>query len=49
MPAESRLPTSVFSSAVATALTAVNPTFNGDRAAQARQALSLLEQAKTSW
>jgi hypothetical protein len=33
---------------VATALTAVSPTFSGDRPAQTRQALSLLEQAKAN-
>jgi hypothetical protein len=49
VPAESRRAHDTLSSAVATALTAVNPTFNGDRLAQAKQALSQLEQAKSSW
>ena len=49
VPGESRAVHDLFSSALATALTAVNPTFNGDRAAQVRQALSLVEQAKSSW
>jgi hypothetical protein len=48
-PGESRAAHDLLSSAVATALTAVSPTFSGDRAAQTRQALSLLEQAKASW
>lgn len=49
VPGESRATHDQLSSAVATALTAVGPTFNGDRTAQTRQALSLLEQAKNSW
>ena len=49
VPGESRSAHDLLSSAVATALTAVSPTFSGDRAAQTRQALSLLEQAKSSW
>jgi hypothetical protein len=39
VPAESRTAHDVLSSAVAAAVTAVNPTFGGDRAAQAKQAL----------
>ena len=49
VPAESRQTHDLLSSAAATAVTAVNPTFAGDRAAQAKQALSLLERAKSSW
>ena len=49
VPAESRTAHELLSSAVATALTAANPTFSGDRAAQARQAQSLLQQAVGSW
>ena len=49
VPGESRAAHDLLSSAVATALTAVSPTFSGDRAAQIRQALSLLEQGKSSW
>ena len=49
VPAESRHAHDVLSSAVAAAVTAVNPTFGGDRAAQAKQALGLLEQARASW
>ena len=49
VPAESRQAHDVLSSAVAAAVTAMNPTFTGDRAAQARQALSLFEQARASW
>lgn len=49
VPGESRSAHDQLSSAVATALTAVSPTFSGDRAAQTRQALSLLEQARSSW
>ena len=49
VPGESRSAHDLLSSAVATAQTAVNPTFKGDRAAQTRQALSLLEQATSSW
>lgn len=47
-PVESKTLHDLLSSAVATALTAVSPTFTGDRTAQARQAMSLLEQAKNS-
>lgn len=47
VPAEARQAHDVLSSAVAAAVTAVNPTFGGDRAAQAKQALGLLEQAKS--
>jgi hypothetical protein len=49
VPAESRSAHDLLSQAVATALTSVNPTFTGDRGAQARQAQSLLGQAKSSW
>ena len=49
VPPESRRAHEALSSAVTTALTAVSPTFGGDRAAQAKQALSLLEQARNSW
>lgn len=48
VPAESRQTHDLLSSAVATAVTAVTPSFTGDRSAQAKQALMLLEQAKTS-
>jgi hypothetical protein len=48
VPAESRQTHDLLSSAVATAVTAVNPTFTGDRSAQAKQALSLLERAKSN-
>jgi hypothetical protein len=46
VPAESRQTHDLLSSAVATAVTAVSPTFAGDRSAQAKQALILLERAK---
>jgi hypothetical protein len=49
VPAESQTAHDLLAQAVATALTAVNPAFNGDRAAQARQAQSLLGQAKSGW
>jgi hypothetical protein len=49
VPAESQTAHDLLSQAVATALTSVNPAFNGDRAAQARQAQSLLGQAKSGW
>jgi hypothetical protein len=49
VPADARRVHDAVSSAVAAALTAVSPTFGGDRAAQAKQALGLLEQAKSSW
>ena len=49
VPAESRQAHDVLSSAVTTAITAVSPTFGGDRAAQLKQALGLLEQARASW
>lgn len=49
VPADSRQAHEALSSAVAAAVTAVSPTFTGDRAAQTRQALSLLERAKTGW
>ena len=49
VPAESRSAHDVLSSAVAAAVTAVSPTFGGDRASQAKQALGLLEQARASW
>ena len=47
VPAESRQTHDLLSSAVATAVTAVSPSFTGDRPAHAKQALILLEQAKT--
>src|SRR5512134_2213370 len=47
VPAESRQTHDLLSSAVATAATAVSPTFTGDRSAQAKQALILLERAKS--
>ena len=47
VPAESRQTHDLRSSAVAAAVTAASPTFTGDRSAQAKQALSLLEQAKS--
>ena len=49
VPAESRQAHDVLSSAVATAVTAVSPAFAGDRPAQVKQALGLLEQARASW
>ena len=49
VPADSRRVHDAVSSAVGAALTAVSPTFAGDRAAQAKQALSLLDQARNSW
>jgi hypothetical protein len=49
VPADRRASHETLSSAVASAVTAVSPTFTGDRAAQARQAISLLSQAKASW
>jgi len=48
VPAESRQTHDLLSSAVATAVTAVSPSFTGDRSAHAKQALILLEQAKSS-
>jgi len=48
VPADARQGHDVLASAVAAAVTAVSPTFTGDRAAQARQALSLLAQAKST-
>jgi len=49
VPAEARQNHDLLSSAVATAVTAVNPTFTGDRSAHAKQALILMEQARSSW
>jgi hypothetical protein len=49
VPAESRQTHDLLSSAVATAVSAVSPGFTGDRAAQAKQAVSLAAQAKSSW
>ncbi len=46
VPADAHRAHEAVSSAVAAAVTAVNPGFNGDRAVQAKQALGLLEQAK---
>jgi hypothetical protein len=48
VPAESRQMHDLLSSAIATAVTAVSPTFTGDRSAQAKQALNLMEQVKSS-
>jgi hypothetical protein len=48
VPAESRQTHDLLSSAVATAVTAVSPSFTGDRSAHAKQALSLLERAKSN-
>lgn len=48
VPAESKAVHDMLSSAVAIALTAVSPTFTGDRAAQAKQAQSVLQQVKSS-
>ena len=48
VPAESRQTHDVLSSAVATAVTAVSPSFTGDRSAHAKQALILLEKAKSN-
>ncbi|MGH9239176.1 MAG: hypothetical protein ACRD3G_14135 [Vicinamibacterales bacterium] len=47
VPAEARQTHDLLSSAVATAVTAVSPSFTGDRPAHAKQALVLLEQAKS--
>lgn len=47
VPAEARQTHELLSSAVATAVTAVSPSFTGDRPAHAKQALVLLEQAKS--
>ena len=49
VPAESKPAHDLLSSAVAAAVTSVNPTFAGDRIAQAKQALGLLTQAKAGW
>jgi hypothetical protein len=49
IPAESRATHDLLSSAVATAVTAVSPSFTGDRAAHAKQAVSLVAQARSSW
>ena len=49
VPAESRQTHDLLSSAVATAVTAVSPTFTGDRSAQAKQALNLMERVKSGW
>jgi hypothetical protein len=46
VPTDSRQAHDALSSAVAAAATAMSPTFTGDRVAQARQALSLFDQAK---
>jgi hypothetical protein len=48
VPAESRQSHDLLSSAVAAAVTAVDPAFTGDRVAQAKQATSLLTQAKSN-
>jgi len=49
VPAESKPAHDLLTSAVVTATKAVDPMFNGDRSAQAKQALALMEQAKASW
>jgi hypothetical protein len=49
VPLDHRAGHEVLSSAVSAAVTAVSPTFTGDRAAQASKALGLLAQAKASW
>jgi hypothetical protein len=49
VPGESKQAHDVLSLAVTTATKAVDPMFNGDRSAQAKQALALLDQAKASW
>jgi hypothetical protein len=49
VPAEARQHHDLLSSAVATAVTAVNPAFTGDRSAHAKQAVSLVAQIKSSW
>ena len=49
VPGASRQTHDLLLSAVATAVTAMSPAFTGDRAAQARQAVSLLQQTKSSW
>lgn len=46
VPAEARHSHQLLSSAIALAVAAVDPRFGGDRAAQTRQALTLLNQAK---
>ena len=46
VPQESQRTHGLLSSAIAVATTAVDPSFSGDRAAQARQALTLLDQVK---
>ena len=48
VPADSRQTHELLSSAVATAVTAVSPSFTGDRSAHAKQAVSLLEKAKSN-
>jgi hypothetical protein len=47
VPTQSRRSHDLLSSAVATAVTAVSPTFAGDRAAQAKQAVSLFQQVES--
>ena len=49
VPGESRRGHGLLAAAVALASTSVDPDFAGDRAAQARQALSLFDQAKSGW
>ena len=49
VPAESKPAHDVLTSAIAAAVTAVGPTFGGDRNAQVKQALALLEQARAGW
>jgi hypothetical protein len=48
VPPESKAAHEALSSAVAAAVAAVSPTFTGDRVAQAKQAVSLIEQAKST-
>ena len=48
VPAESRQTHDLLVSAVATAVTAVSPSFTGDRSAHAKQAVVLLEKAKSN-
>lgn len=49
VPGDSKHAHDLLSSAVITATKAVDPTFSGDRSAQAKQAVALLDQAKASW
>ena len=49
VPAESRSTHDLLASAVAAAVNAVDPQFEGDRAARARQALTLYREARANW